>query len=139
MFLEGHWSSGWRALLSAALPLFLPKSSTLPGRPGQHPRCVNPYGLLFGPASCLLPLGRISCSSCSLLPRAAGEPGVRRLVHLRRFMRLLLFCGVNLLYSYSRERNRPASDATIGMSGAIYLCPELQGDGGHTSGDHFGL
>jgi len=74
-------------------------------------------------------------ASCRLVAFLA----VLRLVHLRRFMRLLLFCGVNLLYSYSRERNRPASDATIGMSGAICLCPELQGDGGHTSGDHFGL
>src|SRR5437588_12501226 len=118
MFFVWLCSSSWPALLSAAFPRFLPLASSLPFLPGQHPRCVNPYGLLFGPASCLLPLGRISCSSCSLLPRATGEPGVRRLVHLRRFMRLLLFCGVNLLYSYSRERNRPASDATIGMSDA---------------------
>src|SRR6266478_8647244 len=41
MFLEGLWSSGRRALLPAALSLFLAESSTVPHRPGQHPRYVN--------------------------------------------------------------------------------------------------
>src|SRR5215831_589938 len=139
MFLEGAWSSRRSALLFAALPLFLPKFSTLSDCPGQHSSCINPDGLLFGPASCRFPFGRVSCSSCSLLPRSTREPGVQRFVHLRRFMRLLLFRGINLLYSCSRETNRSASDPTIGMSRAICLCPELQGDGGHTSRDRFDI
>src|SRR6266446_6465758 len=139
MFLEGLWSSGRRALRPAALSLFLAESSTVPHRPGQHPRYVNSDVVLFGTAACMFPLGRISCSSRPVLPRPTGRPSVHWFLHLRRFMRLLLFCGINLLCSYPRKRTFLPSAAISSISGAIYLCVKLQGDGGYPPGDRFDL
>src|SRR5260370_28938246 len=139
MLLDRIRTSRWRALLSAALSLFLLKPSTVSDCADQHPNCINPDVVLFGAAACLFPLDRISCRSCPLLPRPTGLLSVHWFVHLRRFMRLLLFCGINLLYPHPRERTFLASAAIGSVFGAIYLCVKLQGDGGHTPGNRFNL
>ena len=131
--------AGRRALLSTSLSFFRVRSFSLSDRPNWHPRSVNPDRLLSGPTSRLFPPGRFSCGSCFLLPSVCSEPGIRWCVHLRRVMRPLLFCCIDLLHPYPGETGLPSPVAASAIPGAIRLCTEQQGDGGHTSRDRFDL
>src|SRR6266542_914025 len=71
-----------RSLLSAALSLLRPGSSSLSNRPDHHSRCIHSPGLLLEPASRLLALDRFHCCPRSLLPPAACRPGVYWCVYL---------------------------------------------------------
>ena len=98
-----------------------------------------PHRLLSGPTSRLFPLGRVPCGSCFLLPSICSKSGIRWSVHLRRVMRLVLSCCIDLLRPYPEERGLPSSVAANAIPGAIYLCAQQQGDGGYPSGHRFDL
>src|SRR4029079_16980590 len=119
-----------RALLFAALSFLRVKSFPLSDCANWHPRTVNPDSVLARPTSRLFPLGRFPCGSCFLLPSVCSKFGIRWCVHLRRVMRLVLSCCIDLLRPHPGERGLSSSVTAGAIPGAIYLCTQQQGDGG---------